>query len=468
MHRAALALPSLWRRLTARRALRAGERARALVQSQGRDPVVLAGLGMHGQTLAILGDRGARSRAEQLVHIQALAATGQTDLAVPMAQRPAGRASPSWRRHAALAIGPVDPRAALDLLDARHEAHLRAALMAHAGEVDAAVDQLADTFAASPDVVLLRASLAIEQGELHTHAALINAAFEACGLEPVRRADPGAPLSVRNVTATTGRTIEGPLVSVIMAVRDVLSFIDAAIGSVLGQTWTNLELIVVDDGSLDGTPSRVEEWCARDARVQLIRRVAPGGPYRGRNAGLASARGTFVTFHDGDDWAHPSRLERQIAPLAEDPRLIATATKWFRLDDEGRICARQVWPLVRWHPASPLFRREPVLRTLGVFDEVQSGADCEYWARLAHVFGPRRTRTVRLPLSLGSLRADSLTRAPGTGFSDANAHPGRLAYWEAWNHWHARAYREGTTPCMPPAAARPFAAPADLLVPADR
>lgn len=120
---------------------------------------------------------------------------------------------------------------------------VEAALMAHAGEVDAAAAELADAFAASPDVALLRAGLAIEKGDCYTRESLINAALDACGLEPVRRPDPPTPLSVRNVTTTTGRRIEGPLASVIMAIRDVLSFIDATLGSVLGQTWRNLELL---------------------------------------------------------------------------------------------------------------------------------------------------------------------------------------------------------------------------------
>jgi len=423
---------------------------------------------MHQKTLEVLGDRGARCHAEHLAHVQALAATGQTHLAVAIAQQFAGRAPANWRRHAALAVGPVDPRAALDLLDRDQADPLRAALMARDGRIDGAAQHLSHIRTESSDADLLRATLALERGDHDAHEALINTALGRYGLAPVTRPDGCAPLSVRNLTGTTDRKVEGPLVSVIMAVRDVASFVDAAVGSVLGQTWRNVELIVVDDGSSDGTATRVESWCACDPRVRLIRRATSGGPYRARNAALASARGTYVTFHDGDDWSHPSRLERQIAPLTEDPRLIATAAKWFRLDGGGRIGARQVWPLIRWHPASLLFRRDPVLDAIGVFDEVRTGADCEYWARLCQAFGPTRTRTVRAPLSLGAIRADSLTSAPGTGFSAANANPDRLAYWEAWNFWHARAFAAGQTPHLSAAAPRPFAAPAALLVPADR
>ena len=89
-------------------------------------------------------------------------------------------------------------------------------------------------------------------------------------------------------------------ISVVMPVRDVRRYIDAAIRSVLEQGYWRVELIVVDDGSTDGTSERIARWCRDDDRVTTLR-VDVGDPNAARNAGIALARGEYLAFLDGDD-----------------------------------------------------------------------------------------------------------------------------------------------------------------------
>ena len=455
-------VPRLLRRMLGRHALRRGRHGQALALTRECDPVILAELGMFNATLDAFERQAAPETPDEvLACVQALAGTGQIASAAALARAASPGQRRAWCRRAASSLAGIDDQTALDLLDGDQHAGLRPALLDRIGQLRAAecaIERIGRD-RLSADLDLLRANLALRQGDLTRHAALIDRALARHRLEPLERPDPISPVSVLNVAAAVAGTVEGPLVSVVMALRDVAAYVDAAIGSILGQTWRTLELIVVDDGSVDGTGAGVRAWADRDPRVRVLTRSTSGGAYAARNAGLALARGTFLTFHDGDDWSHPRRIERQVLPLLRNQRLLATAARWFRIEHNGRIAARRVWPLIRWHPASTLFRREPVTQQLGVFDPVPTGSDCEYWARLREVFGPARTLSLAAPLTLGAARADSLTTAPGTGYGPDGSAPARLAYWEAWHFWHARARRSGRPLRLLPGGPRPFELP---------
>ena len=178
---------------------------------------------------------------------------------------------------------------------------------------------------------------------------------------------------------------------------------------------------------------------------------------------LAVAHGEFVTCHDSDDWAHPQRIERQVAPLLRNSRLMATVSDWVRMADDGAFYVRKSWPLIHHNPASVMFRREPVLARMGGFDLVRAGADSEFYERLKVVFGARAVRRTKGILAVGSHRADSLMNDPEIGVTNHILSPSRLAYWEAWRRWHVETLRVGGKPFMPPDGARPFPAPEEIL-----
>ena len=98
------------------------------------------------------------------------------------------------------------------------------------------------------------------------------------------------------------------LVSVIVPVYNVEDYLDRCIGSVVSQTYHNLELILVDDGSPDRCPEICDNWTRKDARIKVIHKPN-GGVSSARNAGLEEARGEWVFFLDADDFLPETALE---------------------------------------------------------------------------------------------------------------------------------------------------------------
>lgn len=103
-----------------------------------------------------------------------------------------------------------------------------------------------------------------------------------------------------------------PLVSLIMVAGDVAAYVGQALCSALAQALPELEIIVIDNGSRDGTAAIIAR-AARDPRLKVITNAANLGPGPGRNQGLAVARGTYIAFLDGDDWLAPGALARAVA-----------------------------------------------------------------------------------------------------------------------------------------------------------
>lgn len=110
--------------------------------------------------------------------------------------------------------------------------------------------------------------------------------------------------------------MEKGLVSVIMPVYKVEAFVKKSIESIQNQTYTQWELLVVDDGSPDNSASIVREMMATDSRIQLFQK-SNGGLSDARNFGMERARGEFLYFIDSDDWAEPDLLKKTVSALGE-------------------------------------------------------------------------------------------------------------------------------------------------------
>lgn len=186
-----------------------------------------------------------------------------------------------------------------------------------------------------------------------------------------------------------------PAVSIVMPAYNVESFIDAAIASVRAQTFTNFELLIIDDGSTDATAAVVDRHARADGRVRLLRQ-ANAGISAARNVALRHARGAFIAILDADDAWAPTFLASQIAVLEQRPEIdIVTANAWFRggphdgqpalptpdprpdpdltqlLEDETSVFIMSV------------FRRR-VIEAVGGFDEAfRSNEDYDLWIRAA-------------------------------------------------------------------------------------
>ena len=106
------------------------------------------------------------------------------------------------------------------------------------------------------------------------------------------------------------------LISVIVPVYKVEAYLDRCVQSIVDQTYTNLEIILVDDGSPDRCPQMCDEWAKRDARIRVIHKPNGGGA-QARNVGLERASGEYIAFVDSDDYLLPGMYEALLCALMQ-------------------------------------------------------------------------------------------------------------------------------------------------------
>lgn len=159
-----------------------------------------------------------------------------------------------------------------------------------------------------------------------------------------------------------------PLVSIIMPAYNAERYIETSIRSVLNQTWTDWELIVIDDCSADRTARIVRALQEKEPRIRLLQNTANSGTAVSRNAGVAQARGEWVAFLDSDDCWRKDKLALQL-DFAEKSRCPFTFTGSGFMDEDGkplsyylsapgRLTFRQLLKQNRISCSSVLIRRE--------------------------------------------------------------------------------------------------------------
>lgn len=133
--------------------------------------------------------------------------------------------------------------------------------------------------------------------------------------------------------------METPLISVIVPTHNRADLLPEALRSVLAQTFTDWELIVMDDASTDDTESVVAEFAQRDGRIRYVRNEKNLGIARNRNEGLAQARGRLIAMLDSDDvWLDHWKLEKQADFLATNPGHVIVGTYACVMDENGKNC----------------------------------------------------------------------------------------------------------------------------------
>lgn len=125
-----------------------------------------------------------------------------------------------------------------------------------------------------------------------------------------------------------------PVVSVVLPCFNAEHSVGAALESLLRQTYPDLEILALDDGSDDGTPRILGDYAARDSRVRLLRNSANQGLIATLNRGIHEARGRLIARMDGDDLAAPGRIERQVYTFRRRPEigLVGVATRLVDID----------------------------------------------------------------------------------------------------------------------------------------
>src|SRR5258706_648191 len=185
-----------------------------------------------------------------------------------------------------------------------------------------------------------------------------------------------------------------PLVSVILPVYNGESDLEATLDSALQQTYRNIEVVIVDDGSRDGTRTLVEALALRDSRVRVITQLNRGVA-AARNRGLADARGEFIAPLDADDVWDPTKIERQVGRMTEAGDNTGLVYCWWVWIDvrgavldcsprwriEGNAAETLLQVNYTGNASVPLYRRRDLERA-GGFDVTlrDRGAEgCEDW-----------------------------------------------------------------------------------------
>ena len=209
-----------------------------------------------------------------------------------------------------------------------------------------------------------------------------------------------------------------PLVTVYLPTRNRVALLRQAVESVRTQTFTDFELLIVDDGSDDATPEFLEDLAKCDQRVRTFRHDRPCGPQRARNLALQHARGQFLTGLDDDDLMLPQRLE---SLLDAEPQKHALVCSSFWLDKGGR--RSRMNRFARTITLDKLLHYNVVgnqsmmvterVREVGGFDEAMlASQDYDLWLRLVHRFGSGRRIANPTYVVRTGLPTETITRSP--------------------------------------------------------
>ena len=259
----------------------------------------------------------------------------------------------------------------------------------------------------------------------------------------------------------------GALVSVVIPAFNAQATLINAIDSALGQSWPNIEVIVVDDASTDQTANVASQKYSSDPRVRIVVQASNLGPYEARNLGAVQAKGDFITVLDADDWMHPDRIKLQVQHLLRHRDKVANRTSLVRVSSRGMIVRRGAvfGDFVGPNTASLMFRRS-TLDDIGYWDPIRAGSDSEMVGRLRTRFGKDAVVDLErtTPLTIARSSGSSLTADHATGIRSLGWDNGaRQLYRQAFEDWHRRTRPEALKLETLGAGGRQFISPPALL-----
>lgn len=266
------------------------------------------------------------------------------------------------------------------------------------------------------ETLLLLANHHARNGQDGAARLMMNRFLAACGVSTLERTrfEDGRFFPDLTFEAPPRAREDGPLVTVVMSAYMAADTIGYALGAILAQSHRNLEVLVCDDNSPDGTLAAAQAIAAGDPRVKVFRSKGNQGPYNIRNEMIAQARGEYVTFADADDIALPERIAVQLAAIrAEGEAKVASKCRWIRLRPDGQTVFFGDGLAQRPCLNSLMVSRQ-VFARIGPFVPVMFGGDTVFYERLRAVFGPGALAQVDQPFVLGLWGEGSLTRQEGS------------------------------------------------------
>jgi glycosyltransferase involved in cell wall biosynthesis len=183
-----------------------------------------------------------------------------------------------------------------------------------------------------------------------------------------------------------------PLVSVVIPAYNAALHLTEAVESLFAQTYKNLQILIVNDGSKDDTGKIADALAQRDKRVQVIHK-ANGGVSAARNDALKAVRGKYVCFLDADDVYLPEKVEKQVTFLETHPDIVLVHCDYFIGNENFQNLERvhrgnppapleQVFIYCNWFPPLTPMLRASLVKKVGFFDTTLAGGeDWDYWIR---------------------------------------------------------------------------------------
>ena len=182
------------------------------------------------------------------------------------------------------------------------------------------------------------------------------------------------------------------MISVVMPVFNAGPYLDECIQSIVNQTFTDFEFVILDDMSTDGSDRVLREWKRKDRRIQLFQSDQRLGLARSSNAVVHQANAAIIARMDADDVAHPNRLRRQVEIIECHPDIVAVGTLCDGIDAQGHLVRpRDRWRLlsrssyVPFPHGSVMFRRQAFDTCGGYREDLTLGEDRDFFTRMTAV-----------------------------------------------------------------------------------
>lgn len=185
-----------------------------------------------------------------------------------------------------------------------------------------------------------------------------------------------------------------PQISTIMSVYNGHKFLAETIESMLGQTYSDFEFIIIDDGSTDGSLNIINDFSQKDPRIQVIQNRGNIGLALSLNKGIQIAKGKYIARMDADDVCLPERFQVQLDYLKEHPEIWILGSGIIHIDDEGKQVRQISYPAspnrLRWnmlfgttglvcHPCAMM--RSEKIREVGLYRNLPASQDMDLWCR---------------------------------------------------------------------------------------
>ena len=246
------------------------------------------------------------------------------------------------------------------------------------------------------------------------------------------------PFNIMNIHSLAGRSSalkNVKMVSVIVTAFNVQEYIEIAIKSLINQTYNNIEVVLIDDKSSDATFEILEKFKnLYPEKITLIQLKKNHGTYIAKNIGISYANGDLITFHDGDDWAHPQRIEEHVKVHMGNKNIKFSISKLVRLTENGFLHAKEIYPIDRLSMVSLMLDKE-ILNRVGYFRTHRLGSDTEYFERLKK-FTKYKWKRIDKVLMFCAHRKNSLTTSQESGVKGFSKNNKREHYWNQWHKWH--------------------------------